>query len=169
MKPLVVAAGDPNLIPEVIVGGFGSFATPFLLQVIPALSKLSSASLPVTFFDLKSTKTIWESVPPVTISIPFDMRTSPRIDAFFFTCWMYVLNSGWRASPKATALAAITCISGPPCKPGKTELLNFFPRSKSFESIIPPLGPLIVLWVVDVTTCACGNGSGYSLAATKPE
>ena len=58
LKPLVVAAGDPNLIPEVIVGGFGSFATPFLFQVIPALSKLSSASLPVTFFDLKSTKTI---------------------------------------------------------------------------------------------------------------
>ena len=33
-------------------------ATPFLLQVIPALSRLSSASFPVTFFDLKSTKTI---------------------------------------------------------------------------------------------------------------
>ena len=52
------AAGDPNLIPEVIVGGLGSLATPFLLQVIPALSRLSSASFPVTFFDLKSTKTI---------------------------------------------------------------------------------------------------------------
>ena len=48
-----------HLIPGLSqVGGFGSFATPFLLQVIPALSKLSSASLPVTFFDLKSTKTI---------------------------------------------------------------------------------------------------------------
>ena len=31
-------------------------------------------------------------------------------------------NSGWAASAKATALAAMTCSSGPPCRPGNTAL-----------------------------------------------
>ena len=30
------------------------------------------------------------------------------------TCFWYCLYSGWAASQKATALAAITCSSGPP-------------------------------------------------------
>lgn len=44
-----------------------------------------------------------------------------------------VLDDGMRvvgefrtaASPKATALAAMTCMSGPPCQPGNTALLYF--------------------------------------------
>ena len=32
------------------------------------------------------------------------------------TCPLYSRNSGRRASPNATALAAITCMSGPPCR-----------------------------------------------------
>ena len=36
----------------------------------------------------------------------------------------------------------VICLKG---RPGKTELLNFFPRSISLDKIIPPLGPLIVL------------------------
>ena len=35
------------------------------------------------------------------------------------------MKLGRSASPKATALAAITCISGPPCRPGNTAELIF--------------------------------------------
>ena len=70
LKPLVVPAGVPNLTPEVTQGFSGSKGTPFLLHVKPALSKLASASLPVNFFGLKSTKARWVSVPPETISTP---------------------------------------------------------------------------------------------------
>ena len=35
--------------------------------------------------------------------------------------------------------------------------------------IIPDLGPLNVLCVVDVTTSANGTGEGYKPAATKPD
>ena len=65
-----------------------------------------------------------------------------------------VWNSGRSASPKATALAAMTCISGPPCRPGKTALLIFFATASSFVRIMPPRGPRSVLYVVVVTTCA---------------
>ena len=59
------------------------------------------------------------------------------------------------ASLNATALAAITCIKGPPCVPGNTSELNFFSSSSfALQIIIPPLGPLNVLCVVEVTTSA---------------
>ena len=57
-KPLVVAAADPNRIPEVIVGGKGSNGIPFLLQVKPAFSKAISAFAPVIFLLFKLNKTI---------------------------------------------------------------------------------------------------------------
>ena len=34
--------------------------------------------------------------------------------------------------------------------------------------MIPPRGPRRVLWVVEVTTCACGTGFGYTPAAISP-
>ena len=46
---------------------------------------------------------------------------------------------------------AITCISGPPCWPGKTAELIFFAHS-SLQRIIPPRAPPIVLWIVVETT-----------------
>ena len=49
------------------------------------------------------------------------------------------------------ALAAITCIKGPPCRPGKIALLNFLISSSLLVKIIPPRGPLKTLCVVDVT------------------
>ncbi|MNI75411.1 hypothetical protein D3C73_1315590 [compost metagenome] len=70
------------------------------------------------------------------------------------------MNSGFSASPKATALAAMTCSSGPPCRPGKTAELIFLPKSRSLDRIMPPRGPRRVLCVVVVTTWACGIGSG---------
>ena len=63
-KPLVVAAWEPNLIPEVIMGFSVSNGIPFLLQVIFALHKLSEAKLPFTLKGLKSTNIKWVSVPP---------------------------------------------------------------------------------------------------------
>ena len=71
------------------------------------------------------------------------------------------MNSGSKASLKATAFAAITCINGPPWVPGNTRELNFFSKSGlDLQIIIPPLGPLNVLCVVDVTTSANGTGEG---------
>ncbi len=62
----------------------------------------------------------------------------------------------------------MTCISGPPCRPGNTALLIFLPSSGSFDRIMPPRGPRSVLCVVVVTTCACGSGLGNRSAATRP-
>ena len=47
-------------------------------------------------------------------------------------------------------------------------LLIFFPISGSSLRIRPPRGPRRVLWVVVVTTWACGIGDGCRPAATKP-
>ena len=93
-------------------------------------------------------------------------------------------NSSVAASRNATALAATTCISGPPWMPGKTLLSIacarvFLPSAgKSARSTpsgrsaraktMPPRGPRRVLWVVVVTRSACGNGLGWSPAATSP-
>ena len=60
-------------------------------------------------------------------------------------------KSGLSASPKPTALAAMTCMSGPPCVPGKTAR-SMARRSSSRHRIMPPRGPRNVLCVVDVTT-----------------
>ena len=98
-------------------------------------------------------------------------------------------NSSPRASWNATALPAMTCISGPPWTPGKTvrsivaaracspegPALTFGKSAGSTASgsssrlkIIPPRGPRRVLWVVVVTMSACGNGEGWTPAATSP-
>ncbi len=43
----------------------------------------------------------------------------------FFTIWrLYSRNEGRRASLKQTAFAAIMCISGPPCMPGKIGVVD---------------------------------------------
>ncbi|MOA57471.1 hypothetical protein D3C78_1816580 [compost metagenome] len=67
----------------------------------------------------------------------------------------------------ATALAAITCISGPPCRPGKMALLIAF-SCCDFIRMMPPRGPRRLLCVVEVTMSACGTGLGYTPAATRP-
>src|ERR1700726_810799 len=59
------------------------------------------------------------------------------------------------------------CTSGPPCMPGKTTLSMAAPNS-AFERIIPERGPRSVLWVVEVTICACGTGDGCAPPATSP-
>ena len=89
--------------------------------------------------------------------------------AFFTTCFWYSVNSGSSASLKATALAAMTCISGPPWVPGNTSDWNFFSSaSLALARMMPPRGPRRVLCVVEVTTSANGSGFGYTPAATRP-
>ncbi|MOA32025.1 hypothetical protein D3C78_1532130 [compost metagenome] len=79
------------------------------------------------------------------------------------------MKPGSSASLKHTALAAITCISGPPWAPGKTAEFSFFSISSlALARIRPPRGPRRVLWVVVVTTSAKGIGLGYRPAATRP-
>ena len=133
-----------------------------------ARSRAFSVAFPLTPFGLKSTSKTCVSVPCVTVSSPPLINSSDRAWAFLITCLMYCLKSGRSASPNATALAAITCIKGPPWIPGKIAELNFFAKSASFVRIIPPLGPRSVLCVVVVATWQCGNGDGYSPAAINP-
>ena len=99
------------------------------------------------------------SVPPEKILKPFSVNLCDKTFAFLITFFVYVLNSSDKASLKQTALAAITCIKGPPCKPGKIALLNFLANSSLFVKIIPPLGPLNTLCVVEVTTYAVAQGN----------
>ena len=122
------------------------------MHVIPALSRASSTIFPVKFLGRKSTKTTCVSVPPLTISRPRFKSSSDKVLAFLKTDLIYSLNSGFKASPKPTTLPAIACISGPPCKPGKTAEFTFLAISSSLVKIMPPLPHLNVLCVVEVTT-----------------
>ena len=73
-----------------------------------------------------------------------------------------LVGAGTRASApraNATALAAMTCISGPPWLPGKTDVLSAF-ACASRHRISPPRGPRSVLCVVVVTKSQCGTGDG---------
>ena len=68
-------------------------------------------------------------MPPVTILNPLSTKVFAITLALAITFLIYSSNSGLSASPKQTALAAITCISGPPCNPGKTAELIFLYKS----------------------------------------
>ena len=69
---------------------------------------------------------------------------------------------------KHAAFAAIACISGPPCMPGKFARSSFDACS-SRQRTKPARGPASVLWLVEVTKSQCGTGLGCSPAATSPE
>ena len=80
-KPLVVAACEPSLMPEVIVIFCVSKGMPFLLQVIFAFPRLVSAAFPVTLKGLKSTNIKCVSVPPENILNPLFFKVSDKIFA----------------------------------------------------------------------------------------
>src|SRR6516225_5413163 len=61
----------------------------------------------------------------------------------------------------------MTCISGPPCTPGKTVASICFANFSSHITM-PPRGPRKLLCVVVVTNCACGIGLGCCPPATRP-
>ena len=67
-------------------------------------------------------------------------------------------NSGSQAN-QAVFFAAMTCMSGPPCNPGKIELLIAF-SCAGRPKIMPPRGPRRVLCVVVVTKSAMPMGDG---------
>ena len=60
------SAGVPMRIPLVTPGFWVSKGIEFLFTVIPAMSSVSSATLPVSPFGLMSTSIRWLSVPPET-------------------------------------------------------------------------------------------------------
>ena len=166
-RPRVVTAGVPMRRPEVTVGGRSSNGMPFLLTVIPARARRSSPSAPVSGVAERLTRTRWLSVPPLTRTTPPATSSSASARQLRTVCSWRARNSGVRAWPRATALPAITCMSGPPWSPGKTARSTFVPSS-SLDRIIPARGPPRVLWVVVVTRSAIPTGDGCWPAATRP-
>ncbi len=74
-----------------------------------------------------------------------------------------------RASANATALAAITCDSGPPSTIGQP--LSTASEYSLVASTKPPRGPRSDLWVVEATMSAYGTGFSSpvnTLPATRP-
>ena len=60
-------------------------------------------------------------MPPVSTSTPFAISSSANAFALAIVWRWRARNGSVCAIPSATALAAMMCISGPPCWPGKTE------------------------------------------------
>ena len=185
LAPRVVMAAVPSRMPLVWNALRESKGTMFLLTVMSAATRAFSATLPVSsgYLERRSTSMEWLSVPPLTMSKPLATSSLASTDALVFTCVAYSFHDGSRFSPKPTALAAMTCSSGPPCVPGNTaelrSMLIIFTSpflvvsphgfSKSLPiSMIPPRGPRSVLWVVDVTMCAYLTGLSSSPAAISP-
>ena len=160
--PRLETAAVPRRIPLVTNGDCGSFGIVFLLAVILASSSHFSTSLPVRPLAAKSTNIKWLSVPPETISMPRFCNPLQRACALSIIRFPYSLKLGSNASLKQSALAAITCIKGPPWIPGKIALFNLCSVANSSEErIIPPRGPRSVLCVVVVVTWAYGIGLSW--------
>ena len=154
--PRVVSAGVPMRSPEGFIGGRGSKGIALRLTVIPTASSRSSAVWPSSPVGVRSTRTRWTSVPPVRTGMPSASRPAAKAWALAIVCRWRAANCSLAAIFSATALAAIVCISGPPCWPGKTALSIAFACS-SRQRIMPLRGPQRVLWIVVVTTSACGD------------
>ena len=124
--PCVVTAGVPMRTPLVTKGERGSSGIVFLFNVMPARSSVSCAILPVSSLSnvRRSTSSKWLSVPPDTSRNPSAARPAASACAFFTICAAYSLKLGCAASWNATAFAAITCSSGPPCRPGNIGLVD---------------------------------------------
>jgi len=85
-KPRVVIAGEPMRTPLVTIGFSGSFGMAFLFTVMCARPSAASASLPFTFFGLRSTRNRWLSVPPETMRSPRLVSVAAMVFAFASTC-----------------------------------------------------------------------------------
>ena len=166
--PAVVTAAVPSRRPLVTKGFSGSFGIAFLLQVIPAASSASWATLPVTPNGRRSTSSRWLSVPPDTIRKPSSSRAAAS-----------ALRVARRSAPRSRGRTAgrprgtrppsprSTCMSGPPCRPGKTAL-SIAVAYGVVQRMQPARGPRSVLWVVRVTTSANGTGDGCAPPAIEP-
>ena len=165
--PRVVSAGVPIRRPDACIGGRWSNGIALRLTVMPTSARRSSASLPLRPSMPRSTSTRCTSVPPVSTSRPPSWSVSPNARAFAIVWRWRSRNASLAAIRRHTALAAMTCSSGPPCWPGNTAL-SIACAYSSLHRIRPARGPPSVLWVVVVTTSACGTGLGCSPAATRP-
>jgi len=115
-------------MPLVTHGFCGSSGTAFLFTVMRARWSASSAALPVRFRRRRSTSMRWVSVPPRpgrTRGPPAPRQGAGVLDH----PPLVVAEAGLSASPKHAALAAMMCMSGPPCSPGNT-LLSTSPRDR---------------------------------------
>ncbi len=128
--PAVVTAAVPRRRPLVTNGFSGSFGIAFLLQVMPASSSASCATLPVTPKGPEIDE--HEVVVGAARHDPEAFGPSPLASARAFRTISaaYSPNSGRAAFWNATALAAMTCMSGPPWRPGKTALSIAFAASR---------------------------------------
>ena len=95
-------------------------------KVRPKLIVAGASAYPRAIDFGRSISMRWLSVPPDTSLTPRACSSAARACAFSTILRAYSLNSGFSASPKQTAFAAITCSSGPPWVPGNTaELMRF--------------------------------------------
>ena len=140
----------------------------FLLTVIPILSRVWSNCLPVIPFGLKSTNTIWLSVPPLTILNPLFSNSFAKVFALSKTLCIVAINSGSLTLLNMFAFAAIPFIWIEPRVPGNVALFNCFAYF-SLHITNPPLGPHIVLEQEDVAKSAYGIGEGITPAPISPE
>ncbi len=85
--PAVVWAAEPRRRPEVTKGERGSSGMVLRLQVMPARSSTSWATLPVSSSSKvrRSTRTWWFSVPPDTRRMPWSASERPRAAALVTT------------------------------------------------------------------------------------
>ena len=120
VKPRVVIAGLPRRMPEVTNGFSGSLGIAFLLTVMCARRQ---RRLGVLAGDLLGAQVDQEHVAVGAAGHDAQAAFLQHASTARAHCRAPAAGSaGSRlpsASPNATALAAMTCISGPPCKPGK--------------------------------------------------
>ena len=91
-------------------------------------------------------------VPSLTSLYPLDFKDEAKALAFSTTLAEYSLKEGSKASPKHTAFPAITCISGPPCDPGKQPYL--FLR-QSLHHLTKSFLPLVLLMSYELLWLLC--------------
>ena len=124
-------------------GDRGSSGMVLRLQVMPARSSTSWASLPVSSAskERRSQRTWWFSVPPDTSRMPSAATAVGQRPGIGHHLRRVAANSGRAASAKATALPAMTFSSGPPCSPGKMALSMALAYSAAAHDGAAPRAP----------------------------
>ena len=106
-------------------------------------------------------------MPPDTRRRPPSASVSASTAQFLTICRCSLWNSSLWAMRRHTALAAMTCMSGPPCMPGNTAR-SIASAYSARHMMMPARGPVSVLCVVLVTTSQYGTGLGCTPAAMSP-
>ena len=168
VMPWVVTAGVPTRMPEAIDRRLRVVRDGVLVQRDAARRRSgSSASRPLTPMPRRSSNARWVSVPPVTGRIPDRGQPRgqrpgvgdhlPRVGLVL----RLAPRRGRPPWPRWRASAGRPASSGtPPCP--------CFAACSALHTIMPPRGPRSTLWVVKMTTSACGTGDGIALPATSP-